>query len=234
MSVPPYHSSRYQAVGRVRLDVIGEAWSLFRQQMSAWIVAEFVFVGVLLAGAAACGIVMTIGGLLGGAAAGLAALVVFALVLVMLYLCCGVMAGLHLMAIRQVYGGTLQGMDVLEGRRYGLTLFIATLLTALVVSIGSVFLVIPGLIAAGLLCLTAPLIVHGGRSALDAMAESWNRLKGDMWMALVFELVIGIVSQLGTYLCGVGLLFTLPLFFLSHALVYRDVVLQGGEFGGAP
>ncbi len=59
-------------------------------------------------------------------------------------------------------------------------------------------------------------------SPLDAIARSFEVLKRDMLMAVLFFLVLAIVANLGMILCYVGVIVTMPLLFLGTSLVYRD------------
>jgi len=101
-------------------------------------------------------------------------------------------------------------------------LLIGSLLNGLAVAIGSVFCYIPGLVLGGLLMFTIPLIVDRRMDGIEAMKLSFNTLKGDALMATLFYLVVSIVGGLGGIACGIGALFTWPLFFLSISLLYRD------------
>jgi hypothetical protein len=58
-------------------------------------------------------------------------------------------------------------------------------------------------------------------------------------MFTVFSLALGFLAGLGSIACGVGVLATYPLFFLGHALAYRDLVgVPGasahGQFSAPP
>jgi hypothetical protein len=60
------------------------------------------------------------------------------------------------------------------------------------------------------------------------MAESWRALKGQWLSATVFHVVLWGLSGLGACFCGVGLLFTAPIYSLGIAILYRDFFLAKG------
>ena len=85
--------------------------------------------------------------------------------------------------------------------------------------------ILPGFVVYGLLMLTLPLIIDRNMGVIEAMNESWNTLKNDWLNATVFHFVIFVIGYIGIVACGIGLLFTLPLYFLAVASVYRDFYL---------
>jgi len=72
------------------------------------------------------------------------------------------------------------------------------------------------------LMLVIPLVVDGDERAIDAIRKSWTALRGRTFAALVFHTLAAIFSWLGVILLIVGLLITLPVYFVAVALVYRD------------
>ncbi len=53
-------------------------------------------------------------------------------------------------------------------------------------------------------------------------------------MAAVFHAAASFLSGLGSCCCGVGLVFTAPLYALSIAVLYRDFFLAKGLPGASP
>lgn len=79
---------------------------------------------------------------------------------------------------------------------------------------------LPALLLPGLVMFAPLLVVDSGASAPAALLGS-VRLLGRQWlMGILFYVVTAIVSSLGVLLCGVGMLATYPLLFLSISLGY--------------
>lgn len=110
----------------------------------------------------------------------------------------------------------------------------AGILTSIASVIGFMFCIVPGLLLSGLFMFVSPLIVDRKLGIMDAINTSINALKSQMWMALLYILVIGIVAGLGALACGVGALVTAPLSLLALALTYRDFFLGGSTPGSGP
>ncbi len=226
-STPPLHSN--SARPQIRFDAIGEAWRVFQPNMSTWIVTELIFFVVV----ALCGFV---GWLLFLATAVLFASIAermpisilaipitffipFTVILAAEY---AMLGGMYRMAIRQLRGEMVKPGDIFDIKDVLGQLMIGSLLTALATSIGAVFCGLPGLILAGLLMFTMPLVVDKRMNGIDAMKLSFNTLKSEIVMAVLFFIVCVFIGQIGSVACGIGVLFTLPLFFLSIAITYRE------------
>ncbi|OHT81147.1 hypothetical protein [Mycobacteroides saopaulense] len=113
------------------------------------------------------------------------------------------------------------------------------LLTGLGVLLGSVLCIIPGIIF-GFLAQYAPYFtVDRGLGPVDAIKASIQMVKNNLGPAILVFLItwlVGFVAQLGVILCGIGLLFTMPvgmaLTGLIHVYTYRR--LTGGVIAPAP
>lgn len=223
---------------QINFDAIGEAFRLFQQQMGTWILAILItfavqaglyllfVVGMQALGVAALGTNprganAATGAITGAAIGGFLAYYVVSLVTGSLFY-----GGLFRMGVKQVRGESITTGDLFSATDVLGSLIGASLLIGIASGIGTMLCVLPGLIIAGLLMFTIPLIVDQRVGALTAMGMSWNALKGEIVMAPLFLFVVALLSSLGVLLCGVGLLFTYPLLPLAVSLLYR------GYFGG--
>lgn len=223
---------------RINFDAIGEAFRLFQQQMGTWVLAVLitfaiqgglylVFVlamqglGMAMIGANRGGSNAAAGAITGAAFGGFLVYYVVSLTVGALFY-----GGLFRMAVKQVRGEPIATGDLFSATDVLGSLIGASLLMGLAVAAGMALCVLPGLIIAGLLMFTIPLIVDQRVGALAAMGMSWNALKGEIVMAPLFLFVASMLASLGALLCGVGLLFSYPIFPLAVALLYR------GTFGG--
>jgi hypothetical protein len=88
--------------------------------------------------------------------------------------------------------------------------------------VGSWFLFVPALIAAGVFMFALPLVVEARLPATGAMIQSWHALKSQWLAATIFHFVLSLVAGAGVLLCGIGVIFTAPLYCLSIAVLYHD------------
>lgn len=228
---------------RIRFDVIGEAWQIFAANMANWIVALLAF-AVLIAAVYFVCMLLLVPVLFAGAAintanpmgmftgGGLFMSMVFGLLMaVLMAIVYGILgAGLYKMAIGEVRGTKAQISDLFSATDVAGPMVVAALLIQVGTMIGSWLCVIPGLLFAGLTMLTYPLVVDQKMAPVAAIQASINTLKAEWLMAALLFLVLTIVAGLGAIACGIGVVFTLPLLFLSTALVYKDFFPE--RFGG--
>src|SRR5205085_2723588 len=138
------------------------------------------------------------------------------------------LGGMFRMAIRQLQGESIQATDIFKVQDVIGPLIIGSLLMVVAIYIGMIFCILPGLILAGLLMFTIPIIVDKRLAPVDAVKLSFETLKPDLVMATLFYIVVTIVGQIGGAACVIGALFTYPLFFLSIAILYRDFFMSAG------
>lgn len=220
----------------VRWEWIGEAWNLFTKQWTAWVLMILVTVLVMaviyiplysialfsmMPSVSEDGVVSTGSG------------VFPILILPVAYgaLACAaswLAGGLYGAAFKQLRGEQISVGDLFSGGRHFTRMIVATILIGILAGIGSIFCLIPGLIVAGLAFLTAPMIVEGGKGAVDAIKASIEVTKKDWIMFTIFALALGFIAGAGGIACGVGVLATYPLLFLGQAVAYRDLVGMSG------
>lgn len=227
---------------RVRIGAIGEAWELFKEKMSTWVLIILVY----LACAMGIGIVSNLMALALRSAMGMSAqpqkpeeLAGFFMITILQQIVTqSIMAilvvGMFRTAIRQVRGLPIQVSDLFSAADVWLTAIVATFLVGLATVGGLLIFIIGALYIAARLMFTLPLIADARLKATDAMALSWRALGGQVFMAWWFSLVVAIVSGIGILACGIGILFTMPLMSLSYAVLYRDFFLPQPGLAESP
>jgi uncharacterized membrane protein len=106
-------------------------------------------------------------------------------------------------------------------------LVIKYILTAIIVGIivivGLMLLIIPGIIFAVRLQFAPYLVVDRSAGPLTAIRGSWAMTKGSAGKLIIFDFVIGLITALGVLVLGVGLLVAAPVTMLATARVYRKL-----------
>jgi uncharacterized membrane protein len=224
------------AVKQVRFgEWISEGWKMFTDQWKGWVllslglfcaVALPLMVFLVFSYAAMMAAALDQASRASSAASPLSGLLVFGgfflLALVLLPLSALLMGGMYRAAFKQLRGGQVGFADLFSARDRLLPLLGAALLHSLLVAIGGMLCVIPGLIVAGLLFFTYPLIVDRKLGVIDAMKASVEMTKPNLLMFTLFAFVVQLIAGAGELACIVGLLATLPLMFTMTAAAYRD------------
>ena len=101
--------------------------------------------------------------------------------------------------------------------------FFAEGLSVLIVFFGILLLIIPGIIFAIKLKFVGYLVIDKGVSPIEAIKQSWNITKGQIWNLLLLTLLQIGINILGTLALFVGLLWTIPTNSIANAYVYRKL-----------
>ena len=225
---------------KFQLSWINESWQLFLAQSGTWVVtAIIVFVAglVVRAGASlAFGLPLVVthsAGFqtapgLGGMYLSTWSLPQDALSLISIVVHSFFLCGAIRMANAQVRGEPIRVEMLFQGAPVFLNMLLYDILAAIVVGVGLVLCIVPGLIALALLWPGYALIADG-RPISEALTASIDRAKVDIWGGAGFVVVFGIVLLLSCIPCGLGLLATVPMGWIVCALIYRDLVgMPGG------
>ena len=244
---PPQYTPPAQ---RVRFEDIGVAFQLLQKQLGAWVgagaIATFSFAAVvipfyviLFAALMRQGERINPATLIGPGILMFVGLIVLSAITT---------SGMYQMALKQLRGQTLRVGDMFanikkSGPVFGLLLLLGlvggliggvlgALLGPIMGPFASFVTSIPSYIAGALSSLSVLLVLDQNMSPVDAIKESWTKLKSEIWIALAFILVASMASTIGGLACGIGLIFTLPLYYLCVALMYRNFYPERFESGG--
>jgi hypothetical protein len=205
----------------VRLEVISEAFNLFGQNPTAWIVGSLPLLVLFVIFAAAWFLMGDPDPTnLAVAFSFLGSLCFFSVFFYFIYFV--LLAGLIQMGVKQVRGEPIKASDALDFGGNFFRVGFAGMLVILLTSVGILLCCIPGFLVSGLLMLTLPLITDRNLGVIEAMQASWDVIKGDLWLAAALMFILWLILSVSSNLCGIGLLVGAPIFALGTALVYRD------------
>ena len=142
----------------------------------------------------------------------------------------GLMAGLMgvFLRLHDKDAATPQIGDVFGGFKYTLPGFVLTLVG------GSGFLLcgVGALVTLPLMFLALIRLADTGNTegcGIAVLKEVIEQVKKSGWMVCLWMLVAGILVDVGMLLCGIGVLVTAPLGFLTMVAVYRQLFPKGGQ-----
>ena len=108
---------------------------------------------------------------------------------------------------------------------------VASILAGLIVGIGFVLLIVPGVIAAIFFMFATVLVIDRGLGPIDALTESMRIGKGHRWMLLGLMAAIVLIILAGMIALMVGLLVAMPVAMLAFMHAYR---VLSSTVGAAP
>lgn len=178
-------------------DWMSEGFNMLKEQFWAWVAVTLVFFLVVMIAGATC---------------------------VGYFLIAGVMMfGMHAVALRQLKGGPVEVGDLFADFGRLLLPGLGFIGIILLVAIPSMFLFgLPMLFIMPLWLFVPHLILEKKMGVIEAMKASQQVVLKDYWWFVLGSFVISFVGNLGTYICYVGLLATMPIMFTSLAVAYRD------------
>ena len=245
-----YGGGGYAPPGRVNFGWIGQAFELFKANIGVWIVATLMlFVPSVIGG--------IFGGVFGANAArhptfgsnpypspygtspfgggqnpitgGLPPALYFGIQVFSLLYSAWLYGGIYQTAVKQVRGEMISVQDIFSGGSILWKMLGFNIVYGLAVGIGWVLCLVPGFLLGGLL-FPAYALIADGETVGNAISRSMDAMKKDMWNAGAFVLVMGLVILVSMIPCGLGLFVTFPMFFLTAALAYRDMIgMPGGS-----
>jgi uncharacterized membrane protein len=99
----------------------------------------------------------------------------------------------------------------------------AHILTVIIVALGFIAFVIPGIILAVGLGFVPFLVVERGLGPIEAMKESWRITKGHKWQLFLLLLALLGINLLGAMALVVGIFVAVPITMIAFAHAYRTL-----------
>ena len=112
-------------------------------------------------------------------------------------------------------GGQIEIADVFKGFESFVPSLLAVLVGSIIVSIGYMLCVLPGMLLMAIIPTAAYLVANGETDGIAALKRAWEAVKSNLLSAFLCMLVLGIVGNLGLILCFVGVIITMPIAFIG-------------------
>lgn len=131
--------------------------------------------------------------------------------------------GVGMMGIKRAVDGTVTSKDVLSYYRYFFPLAITFVIMYVLMILGFVLLVIPGIYLAVAYSMSLYLVVDKKLSPWQAL-ETSRKAVTKRWFALFgLYVVLSIFNLIGAIPLGIGLIWTIPLFMIAFGIAYRNM-----------
>lgn len=134
--------------------------------------------------------------------------------------------GLIRISLKFIDGGKPEFNDLFRFQGFFWRYLGGSLLVGLIIVVGILLLVIPGIVWGIMFQFWAFLIIDKNLSIMDSVRQSGNLTKTIRWKLLGFGLLLMLVNYLGLIVLLVGLFATIPTTMLAHAWVYRKLLGQ--------
>ena len=131
--------------------------------------------------------------------------------------------GIYLIAVKQVKGELISVGDIFSGGPLFGKMLLFNIIYGLLTTISVILCILPFFAVTGLF-LASPCLLVEGASVMDALSRSAEAIKSDWLTAAGFMFVMFLLILVSAVPCGLGLLVTLPMYWLISALAYRDMI----------
>lgn len=101
--------------------------------------------------------------------------------------------------------------------------FFATILSCIIIVVGFVLLIIPGIYLALRFSMVRYAVIDG-KGIIDSLKESGRLTEGVKWKLFLFFVVLTVLNILGFIALFVGLLVTVPITMVAYAHVYQKLL----------
>lgn len=133
--------------------------------------------------------------------------------------------GVILITLKFVAGERPEFADLFSRVTFVLHYFAAALIVGVMVGLGLIFLIVPGIYLAIRVGFFGFFIVDEGVGPLDALQKSWDLTRGRVMDLFLFWLLIFVINLVGLLCLVVGVFVSLPVTSLMVAYMFRQ--LQG-------
>ena len=133
-------------------------------------------------------------------------------------------AGFYIFCMKKLLGRRAEFADLFTGFNFFVPTLVASLLIGLFVGIGTIFCIVPGLMAAAAFHFTYLFIVDKRMDFWPAMQASHAVVKQDYFGFIMFLIALALLNVLGFICCLVGMLVTFPISIAAVAVAYKEVV----------
>ncbi len=199
--------------------VIQEAWARTNGLKGPfWGGALLLFVG-LAAVSFVLGLVLGVGPM-GESGSMLVPMLSQLLVMIVLYPC---MAGIFMMGVRRSVDQPISFQMLFGYFPYLVPLVIAGILMTILMMLGFVLLIIPGIYLAVAYGFTIPLIVEKNLGAWEAMETSRKAVTRHWFKIFFLYLVMTLIFILSAIPLGIGVIWTYPMFVAMIGVMYREM-----------
>lgn len=205
-------------------DLISEAWQRTKGTKGIIIGGFIVFYVVLLVASFVFGGIFGLIGLTGGDELGMAAIIAQMLIGIFASaLAYPFMAGINMVGIRRAADQPISFNEIFSHFGRTVPLLITAVVMMVLVYLGLILLIIPGLYLSIAYMLAIPLVVERGLSPWQALEASRKAITQHWFKVFGLFLLLGLIVGLSAIPLGIGLVWTIPLMIIAMGILYRTI-----------
>jgi len=140
-----------------------------------------------------------------------------------------IVMGIFLLGVKRSVNAPLESTSVFDYFSKTGTIFLTVLLVYVMVIIGFILLVLPGIYLSLAYFMALPLVVEKGLSPWQAMEVSRKAITKRWFSFFFFGLIIAVIMFVSMIPLGIGLIWTLPMMLICYGILYRNMFGVEGD-----
>ncbi len=202
--------------------VLSEAWQLISGFKGTFWLAFLIFIAVYIGASIVAAIISGLFGMLipgDGFAVFLELVVNIVLMLVILPL----EIGLFIIGIRRATGAPSEASSIMGHFSAMIPLFLTYLLMVVMILVGLLLLVLPGIYLMFAYYLALPLVAEKGMSPWQALETSRKAITHRWFTFFFFSIIVWLIALVAALPLLIGLIWVMPMILIAYAIVYRNM-----------
>ncbi|MDH5572819.1 MAG: DUF975 family protein [Gammaproteobacteria bacterium] len=131
--------------------------------------------------------------------------------------------GLFVLALRRSVDSPIDATSIFSHYRKTFSIFGTMLLMYLMILIGYILFILPGIYLTFAYMLALPLIIDKNLSPWQAL-EASRKAISKRWFSIFFFMIICLLIMIiSTIPLGLGLIWTMPMLIIAYAIIYRNI-----------
>lgn len=133
------------------------------------------------------------------------------------------MLGIIMMGIQRSVNAPINANSVFMYFPKMFNLFLTLLIMYIMVTIGFILLILPGIYLSVAYYMALPLVVEKGMGPWQALETSRKAISRHWFRMFGFFIVASIILAISIIPFGIGLIWTLPMFIIAYGIIYRNM-----------
>lgn len=140
--------------------------------------------------------------------------------------------GLFMIGLKTAVGAPVTPTEILNYYHKTIPLLVTVIIMYIMLAIGFVLFIIPGIYLMFAYYLAIPLIVEKGLSPWQALEASRKAISKCWFRFFGFGILLMVIMVLAMIPLGIGLIWVLPLMLIAYGIVYRNIFGFEGSVNG--
>lgn len=133
------------------------------------------------------------------------------------------LAGLFIMGIKRSVDAPISATNIFQHFNKAPKLFVGMILMQLLIFIGYLLLILPGIYLTIAYFMAIPLIAEKDMGIWEALETSRKAVTKRWFSFLLFFIIMTIIFFISSIPFGIGLIWTFPMFVIAYGIIYRNM-----------